>query len=302
MGFLPFLYFWFCFVISPFLTLNFRIFFKGCDAMIVDGKRSISRDLVQFLDSIEGVAVKKHMRVVKAAKSGRVGQRVNKSRDSCDDEEKGKLLQNLRGRVERIRRLCKVSENDEQDLDLEGVHHVVGGGDYDYDDGGGDRGVSNVLINRRNEVPPKKNVVFVQKQGVQPRVKKSVTFAENGKICEVYSGGDYEPDLSGDVVCLDGSSSSDDQGEVLENIGCAVEDVVDGAEDDEAALVENGGSPQSSDDGKRNPRRGLKNNGRNVVKGQLQAHQERILFSAPLPVKMENKGDLMKSKGVRILT
>ncbi|XP_015962706.1 BAG family molecular chaperone regulator 8, chloroplastic [Arachis duranensis] len=278
---------------------------EGCDPMIVDGKRSISRDLVQFLDSIEGVAVKKHTRCVKAAKSGRVSQRVNKPRDSGDDDERRKLLQNLRGRVERISRLCKLSETNEGDLEHDHGDGVGGNYDYNYDDadGYGD-GVANVVV------PPKKNGVFVvQKQGFQPRVKKSVKFAENGKICEVYSGSSasYEPDLSEDVACLDGSSSSDyDQGEVSEIVGNAAEDVAvdssQGAEDDEeeAALVENGGSSRSSDDGRRNPNiRGIKNNGRNVVN---QGHQERILFSAPMPVKMENKAELMKSKGVSFFT
>ncbi|MED6182248.1 hypothetical protein PIB30_026903 [Stylosanthes scabra] len=241
---------------------------QGCDPMIVDGKRSLSRDL--------------------AAKSGRVYQRVNKPRDSGEDDERRKLLQNLRGRVERISRLCKANENSEGDLEHEGVHHVGGGGDHDYSYDDADA--------YGDVVPPKKNGVFVvQRQGVQPRGKKSVKFAENGKISEVYSGGSgaYEPDVSGDVACLEGSSSSDyDQAEVFEIAGNAAEHVaVDssrGAEDEEeeeeeTAFVENGGSSHS----------------KYVVN---QGHQERVLFSAPMPVKMENKAELMKNKGVRFLT
>lgn len=123
-----------------------------------------------------------------------------------------------------------------------------------------------------------KNGVFVQRQVIQPRVKKSVRFAENGNVCEVYSARTCESD---------GSSSNDDQGEVLENRKFAVVDVVDssqGVEDDEEVLVgDSGGSTRSSDD------------------GDIVAHQEKILFSAPLPLKMESRTDL-KSKGVKILT
>ncbi|KAE9595283.1 hypothetical protein Lal_00018890 [Lupinus albus] len=257
---------------------------EDCDPMVTDGKRSISRDLVQFLDSIERGAMKKHLFYVKEVKNARFGQKVNKPRDSGDDE-KRKLLQNLRGRVEKISKLCEVYENDE-DSEPEGIH--------DDDDG-----LPSVLISRRNGVSADKNVVFMRRQGVQPTAKKNVRFAENGKFFEVHNSNTYEPDLSGDVTCLDGSSSSDDQGEVLEN----VEDVLDssqGAEGDKEALVGDGGSRSNSDDGKRNSKMNLKNDGRNTLKGQLLMHQEKPIFSAPLPLKMENKADA-KSKGVRSL-
>jgi len=242
--------------------------------MIVDGKRSISRDLVQFLDSIEEVAAKKRMHYVKAVKSSRSGQKVQRPRKpEGDDDEKKKLLKNLRGRVEKISKLCKVYGDDEEGLENEESIH-------DHDDDYDDDGVTDVLIGRKNG---NKNGVFVQRQVIQPRVKKSVRFAENGNVCEVYSTRTCESD---------GSSSNDDQGEVLENRKFAVVDVVDssqGAEDDEEVLVEDsGGSTRSSDDG-------------DIMKDQLQAHQEKILFSAPLPLKMESRTDL-KSKGVKILT
>lgn len=258
--------------------------------MIVDGKRSISRDLVRFLDSIEEVALKRHVLCVREAKIVRSGKKVlPKPRNSGDDERR-KLLQNLRGRVEKLSKLCKVSTDHEDDSGSEeGIH-----------DGGDDGArVTNVLIDGRNDVSPNKNGVLLHRQGVQPRVKKSVRFAENGNIYEVYN--------SGDVTCSDGTcSSSDEQGEVLENVGGAIDDGVDssqGAEDDEEVLVvESGGLPRSSDDGERNTRIVLENDGRNVVKEQLQANQERFLFSAPLPLKMENRSGLKKSKGVKILT
>ncbi|CAJ1831596.1 unnamed protein product [Sphenostylis stenocarpa] len=257
---------------------------EGCDHMIVDGKRSISRDLVRFLDAIEEVALKNHVFYVREAKTVKSGKKVQKPRNAGDDE-RSKLLQNLRGRVEKLSRLCKVSTNDEEDSEcVEGIH---------------DDGVTNVLIGGSNEMSPNKNGVFLRKQGVQPGVKKSVRFAENGNIYEVYSG---------DVRCSDGScSSSDEQGEVLENVSGAVEDDgIDsylGAEDDVVVLmVGSGGSPRSSDDGERGSTRVLENEGRNVGEEQLHANQEKLLFSAPLPLKMENRSGVKKSKGVKILT
>ncbi|CAJ2669070.1 unnamed protein product [Trifolium pratense] len=245
---------------------------QDCDTTIVDGKRSISRDLVQFLDSIEEVAAKKRIHYVKAVKSSRSGQKVQRPRNSDGDDEKKKLLKNLRGRVEKISKLCEAYGDDEEAFEAEdGVHD---NGD-DYDDH--DDGVTDVLIGRRDR---NKNGVFFKRQEIQPRVKKSVRFAENGNVCEVYSTRTCESD---------GSSSNDDRGEVLENRKFVVVDVVDssqGVEDDEEALVEDsGGSTRSSDDG-------------DVVKEQ---HQEKLLFSAPLPLKMENRTDL-KSKGVKILS
>jgi len=252
--------------------------------MIVDGKRSISRDVVRFLDSIEEVALRKHVFCVKEARSVRSGKKVQTPRNAGDDERR-KLLHNLRDRVEKLSRLCKVSANDEEDEE-----------DSESEEGVHDDGVTNVLIGGSSEVSPNKNGVFLRKQGVQPGVKKSVRFAN---ICDVYSRGVRYPDRS--------CSSRDEQGEVLDNVSGAVEDDgVDsyqgGDDEEEVLVVEGGGSPGSSDDGERSSRRVLENEGRNAVKEQLHEHQEKLLFSAPLPLKMENRSGVKKSKGVKILT
>lgn len=260
--------------------------------MIRDGKRSISRELIHLLDSIEGAAAKKQLRLVKATKNAMSVQNINKSRvlnsknrNLAHDQRK--LLENLRGRVEKISRLCKLSANDEENAKSEGILHVS-----DDDDDGDPR----IVISRRNGVPSTKNGVFVQTQEVQlqPKVKKSVSFSDSGNVSKIYSN-TYEPILSEDVTCMDGSSSSDEQEEVLENIRNEVEDVMDssrGAEDDEETIPDNGGSTQSRD-GERNGRRYLKKDVRT---------EEKLVFSAPLPLKMETRDDLMKSKGVRILS
>ncbi|KAK7374595.1 hypothetical protein VNO80_08028 [Phaseolus coccineus] len=188
---------------------------EGCDPMIVEGKKSISRDLVRFLDSIEEVALRKHVLCVRAERPVRSGKKVQTPRNAGDDERR-KLLDNLRDRVEKLSRLCKVSANDEEDSESENGAH--------------DDGVTKVLIGGSSEVSPNKNGVFLRKQGVQPGVKKSVRFAN---ICDVYSRS---------VRCSDGScSASDEQGEVLDNVSGAIEDdganSYQGADDEEEVWV-----------------------------------------------------------------
>ncbi|GAU19835.1 hypothetical protein TSUD_170610 [Trifolium subterraneum] len=150
----------------------------------------------------------------------------------------------------------------------------------------GKRSISRDLVqflDSIEEVAAKKRMHYV-KAAKSSRSGKEVqrprNSDENGNVCEVYSTRACESD---------GSSSNDDRGEVLENRKYVVVDVVDssqGVEDDEEALVEDSeGSSRSSDDG-------------DTVKEQ---YQEKLLFSAPLPLKMENRTD-SKSKGVKILS
>ncbi|KAK9271535.1 hypothetical protein L1049_001895 [Liquidambar formosana] len=47
---------------------------QGGDPMIRDGKRSISRDLLRFLEFVDGVSVKRHQLSTKAMKTVRFGR------------------------------------------------------------------------------------------------------------------------------------------------------------------------------------------------------------------------------------
>ncbi|KAF7803050.1 BAG family molecular chaperone regulator 8, chloroplastic [Senna tora] len=255
---------------------------EGDDPMIRDGKGSISRDLLRFLDSLEGIAVKKHLRLVKTMKNVRYGQNINKPRvlnpkHGNLGHDQRKVLENLKGRVEKISQLCKLSANDEEQALSERILLVANDDDDDDDDDGG----PSIVISRKNGVPTTK---------IQPKVKKSVSFAESGNVSKIYCN-TYEPEqsLSEVVTCLDGDSSSDEQEEVLENIRNEVEDVMDssrGAEDDEEAIPGDVGSAHNSSDGERNSRRHPKKDGKNEGK---------LVFSAPLPLKMETRDELMKN-------
>ncbi|XP_068336251.1 BAG family molecular chaperone regulator 8, chloroplastic [Pyrus communis] len=254
---------------------------QGGDPIVRDGKRSISRDLVRFLEFIDGVVMKRHGLSLKAVKNVRSGQNVNKPRvlpAKCgrdvgwDQREK---IENLRDRIEKIRGFARIAENDEEDVELEGFQH-----DSDEDE-------ENLRLRF-------KNGVLVKRRGLQPKVKKNVSFAENGNVYRVFSNSD-EP-----VSGWDGSDSSDDHGELVENPCGEVEEVKGIAqeteEDDEEAHTENGESPQASSDGEINPgaRMTPRREDMYETRGRDQGQNEYLLFSAPLPVKMESKADTIK--------
>ncbi|KAJ7974335.1 BAG family molecular chaperone regulator 8, chloroplastic-like [Quillaja saponaria] len=269
---------------------------QGGDPMIRDGKRPISRDLVRFLDYVDGIAAKKRGLCIKTIKNARTDKKVTKSsvlgarygEDLGVDQKE--MLENLRDRVERMCQISKISENVENGVELEGFHQVS---DDDVVGGGKPSG----LISEKNGLSLIKNDgVLVKRQHLQPKVKKSVSFAENGNVY----GNTYELVSSEDGTCLDESVSSDEQRELPENLCSEVEEVMgsyQGVEDDEETPLENGGSPQSSD-GERI--RVLKSEGRNERRGHFQRQNGKFAFSAPLPVKMEPRADLMNRKGVKI--
>ncbi|KAI5340853.1 PREDICTED: BAG family molecular chaperone [Prunus dulcis] len=256
------------------------------DPIVRDGKRSISRDLVRFMEFIDGVVMKRHGLSLKAVKNARFGQNVNKSRvlpTKCDDlgRDQREIIGKLRDRIEKIRGFARVSENDEEDVELEGFQHVS-----DEDE--------------ENLMTRFKNGVLVKRHGLQPKVKKNVSFAENGNVYRVFSNSDA-PVSSGD-----GSDSSDDHGELVENLRSEVEDVKGFAqetEDDDEAHTENDGSPQASD-GERNPRARMTQRREDIYETKVHdlGRNGYLLFSAPLPVKMESKADIIKrNKAVKLV-
>lgn len=255
------------------------------DPIVRDGKRSISRDLIRFLEFIEGVAVKRQGLCLKPVKNVRPVQNVNKSRvlgNKCGGlgRDQREMIGKLRDRIEKIRGFARVSENDEEDVELEGFQHVS---DDDEESLGQYR-----------------NGALLKRHGFQPKVKKSVSFAENN-VFRVYDNNDEV------VSSGDGSDSSDDHGERVENCS-EVEDVKGFSletEDDDEAHVENGGSPQTSD-AERNRRARMSQRRGEIyeVKGHGQGQNEYLLFSAPRPVKMDSKEDngVKRNQGVKIVT
>ncbi|CAK7323018.1 unnamed protein product [Dovyalis caffra] len=272
---------------------------QGGDPMIRDGKRSVTRDLVRFLEFIDGFAVKRHELSYKSARNVRFLGNSNRARNLNAkngnggygnlSENQKEIVEKLRKRVEKISGFSRVCENDQEDVELEGFQQFI------VDDEG--------EVNRKVSVN-RKHDILLKKRGGQPRVKKTVSFNENGNVYRVISDTD-DSVLNGDGSFTDGSDSSDDSGEAVEGHFAEGEErkgFSKGAENDEEALLKNGGSAQSSDS-ERNPRRNLRNGGDFESNGYCLDQNGSLVFSAPVPVKMESRADLMKKrKAVKIVT
>ncbi|KAK2663329.1 hypothetical protein Ddye_001903, partial [Dipteronia dyeriana] len=232
---------------------------QGGDPMVRDGKRSISIDLVKFLEFVDGFAVRRHQFSFKAAKNVRtVGTSNNKTRAFGSNygdvgRDQSQIMENLRDRIEKINRFSRVSKGEDEDVELEGFHQLT-----DDDDG---------------------EEVLVERHGVaQPRVKKSVSFAENGNVIRVF-GNDYNNSSE--------PSSSEEDGQVVENLCSEVEAIK--------------GSSKGSEDGEEDYLEGSE--AQYEIVGNHKRQNGQFVFSAPLPGKMESRADLMKKrKAVKIIT
>lgn len=254
--------------------------------MIRDGKKSISRDLVRFLEFVDGVAVKRNGLSIKVMKNDRFGRNGDKSRahlgSKCGNSvgDHRAIIGKLRDRVEKIRGFARVSDNDEEHVELEGFQH------FSNDDE--EEEYPRVVINGKNGRI--RNGVLVKRHGAQPRVKKSVSFAEeDGNVFKV-SSNTHESFSNGDGTCLDDSGSSDDHEELVEKICSEVEEMKSlsqGTEDD-------GEEHMETDEGERIAR--VTNIQRRETRGSCQDSNRDFVFSAPLPAHMEAKADLVRGR------
>ena len=265
--------------------------------MIRDGKRSISRDLVRFLEFIDGVAVKRRGLSFKATKNMSFGHpNGNKCRVLGTKIKtlggQREVIQKLRARAEKISGFIRASQNDEDDVELEGFQQAID----DEEEEEEEENPRVVISGKNGQI---RNGVLVKRNGVQSRVKKSVSFAENGNVYRVFSNA-HEPISSGNGTSLDESVSSDDEGELEGNLCSELEEVKGfpqgtEEEEEEEAHLENVGSPQTSD-GERYNARVLRNGGDYEIRGHCHDQNGDFLYSAPLPVKMESKADQMKKR------
>ncbi|KAF3444838.1 hypothetical protein FNV43_RR14531 [Rhamnella rubrinervis] len=259
---------------------------QGSDRMVRDGKKSISRDLVRFLELMDGVATKRNGLSIKAMKNDRFGRNGDKSRPLLGskfgnlDVDRRTIIGKLRDRVEKIRGFARVSDNDEEHVELEGFQH------FSNDDE--EEEYPRVVINGKNGRI--RNGVLVKRHGVQSRVKKSVSFAEeDGNVFKV-SNNTHESFSNGDGTCLDDSGSSDDHEELVEKICSEVEEMKSlsqGTEDDEEEHME----PNEEERIAR-----ATSIERRETRGNFQDSNRDFVFSAPLPVHMEAKADLVRGR------
>ncbi|KAE8655760.1 FAR1-related sequence 5 [Hibiscus syriacus] len=214
---------------------------KGGDPMIRDGRRSVRRDLRQFLEYIHGLGLERNKHLFKNANNVRVCGNGNKARIFSSNSRGA--MEKMRDRVENLERLSINEEGDYEDgdVELEGFHQALGESQSPR---------LSVAENRNGGV-------LVKRQGIQPRVKKTVSFAENGNIYRIIQ--------SGDGNLADESVSSDDHGGIMENL----------------VIEENG--------------KEMKLNNKEASY-DYEIQDGDFVFSAPLPVKMESKADLMKRR------
>ncbi|KAK8644365.1 hypothetical protein V6N13_123674 [Hibiscus sabdariffa] len=228
--------------------------FQGGDPMIRDGKRSVSRDLIQFLEYIDGLPLKKHKLLYKNAKNMRV------LRSSC-----GEVMEKVRDRVENLERLSSNGEGYDV-VELEGFHQGINEGEYRNKNGGD----------------------LVERRGIRPRVRKTVRFAENGNVYRIFSN-ENEVSSSGDGNLTDECVSSDDHGDIMENLLDESEGFVENLE----ALNLNDGESLRSSGQEKNLRKSLSKLAKTGIGGNYLIQGGDFVFTAPLPLKMESKADLM---------
>ncbi|KAJ6734795.1 BAG DOMAIN CONTAINING PROTEIN EXPRESSED [Salix purpurea] len=116
---------------------------QGGDPMIRDGKRSVTRDLVRFMEFVDGFAIKRHELSYKSASKARALGNTSKARalnakngyGSCRDltQSQKEIMEKLRKRVEKISGFSRVCENDQEDAELEGFQQFVDDDDRELD-------------------------------------------------------------------------------------------------------------------------------------------------------------------------
>ncbi|KDP27216.1 hypothetical protein JCGZ_19915 [Jatropha curcas] len=268
---------------------------QGGDPMIRDGKRSISRDITRFLEFIDGLAAKSHVNSRKPAKNVRFVRNSNKSR-ACNASigygdisgHRKEVVEKLSDRVDKIHGFSRVCDNVEEDVELEGFQQFIGDDDEEEEHENPE-----VSISERPRISKLRSGILIKSNGDKPRVKKTVSFDENGNVYKVFS------DTHESVVSGDGSDSSDDHGETADCI-----------EIEEGKGLSNGGDSEThgnvvstqSSEGERNTTRNSRNSDDYEMNVYCHDQDGNLVFSAPVPVKMESRADLTKNmKAVKIV-
>ncbi|XP_042508365.1 BAG family molecular chaperone regulator 8, chloroplastic [Macadamia integrifolia] len=249
---------------------------QGGDPMIRDGKKSVSRDLVRFLEFVDGVSAKRRELSSKATKSLRLAENSKKSRVcvSSHDPVMGTYRRDLsreqRELLEKLRSQARgISENNEgMHVELESFRQIS----YDEDDP--------KIITNHGEI-------LLKQSALGSESKKNVSFAENGDLTRVFD----ESYSGGHEAGIDQGFLDDDQRELVENLCREVEEIggfsgVAGDDEEEEAYIESKVFQQAND-GDRNPRSIPQREANYGKRVQRHGQNGEISFSAPLPVQMD---------------
>ncbi|KAI3452238.1 hypothetical protein Pfo_008903 [Paulownia fortunei] len=257
---------------------------QGGDPMIRDGKSSIRRELNKFLDFIDGFYVER--RGLSSGVNVRYGRNNVKYRVANDERKMGNVkcgglkssnVDKLRGLVERIDKLAEELDEEESEVSES----------------------PDVFMKKYGVSCNKSGGLVKQLCGVQSKVKKSVSFADNGKAYRVLRR-NSEPflDENNDDSIHRGNSVNagrdieDDLCREVEEIGVASKEAED--DDEVEAHSENGGSLPSSD-GEKDLSSYLRSGGDFERKMYNQGEADNFT-SAPVPPKMETRADLIDKR------
>ncbi|KAL9256926.1 BAG family molecular chaperone regulator 8, chloroplastic-like protein [Drosera capensis] len=307
---------------------------RAGDGMIRDSKRSITREIVRILEFVDGLNVERFerdrltkMKVTKSARIVRSGNRARMPSFVRDNEKLSKKnavirngdsgrgrdrpVEELRERVERIRRLSKeLEEEDGEDVEFYGFKHVIA------QDGGGVDGVRNVAFEGHDSSNCRDRPVEELRERVERirRLSRELEDDENVEfngfkhVIAQHGGDEVErtdaqnykdgvPVSSRDSFCPNRKKRAtfldDDEIKVVHSL--SAESVEEEGESE--------GSSEVSDHDGGNTKRDLAVQSSNEDGKSGQKHNEELVFSAPLPVKMESRAELMKNRknqGVKI--
>ncbi|KAK6155034.1 hypothetical protein DH2020_009282 [Rehmannia glutinosa] len=255
---------------------------QGGDPMIRDGKISVRRELSNFFDFIDGFYLERRgvsNGVNMRYERGNVKFRVPNGGKKVGNVKCGGLksvnMEKLRGLAERIDKLA-------EELDEEEIEVIE---------------IPNVSTKKHGDSGNKTGGLVKRLGGVQPKVKKSVSFADNGKVYRVLRR-NSEPILDeNDDDSIDRVRDlEDDLCREVEEIGVTSKEADDDDDDEEVeAQSENGGSMNSSD-GERDVRSHPRNGVNFERKMYNQGGADKIAYSAPLPLKMETRADVIDKR------
>lgn len=251
--------------------------------MIRNGKCSLSRDLNKFLDFIEGFIVQR--RGLSSGVNVRYRRENVKSWIPHSERKLGNVKYGdpKRAQIEKMRVLVERIDKLAEELDEE-EGEPVEKPNKDF----GIRKYANSVNRTRG--------LLKQQDGVQPKVKKNVSFAENGKVYRVlrrheepsleeYSDDSNERDSLVDVE----RQLEDDLSPETQEIGASIKD--DDEEEEEEVHSEKGS------DGEKDAHSYSTSEGNVERTRYVQDDADDFIFCAPLPAKMEKRGATQLTRG-----
>ncbi|KAL6498552.1 hypothetical protein OROHE_026493 [Orobanche hederae] len=262
---------------------------QGGDPMIRDGKKSVRRELNNFVDFIEGFHIE-HMGVSRGInvryKRCNVKNKVPGGEKRVSNIKRGGLrsvtMEKLRGLVERIDKLSEEMDDEEE-------CEVIQSPD-------------DVFMENHRVCDNVKAGLVKQVRGVQSKLKKSVSFADNVKVYRALNPEpifeeNYNDDDDDDIdrVKFVSRDFEDDLCREVEEIGVSSKEAENDDDDDEEVPEVEVHSENGCDDEKES-RSCLRSGGDFGRRIYNQGEVDNSAFSAPLPLKMETRAGLIDKR------